>query len=296
MEWYPGGKFSRIVSTRSGFPTASLEFMANKSKTVHESFSKFFESPTRESLRSLLREHLGELRNCDFKEAWPEHSAVAKHLIGLANVGGGCLVVGVKENKDKTLTPVGLTQIEDKADIVSRIKLFLPEPLLAALEIADYSYEAAEYPTLVGKRFQVVFVHARPEAVPFVAQRSGSGVRSGAIYIRREGATEEASYEEVQRLLTERLAASPQTIAARNLKEHLEELKVLYSEIPKNIQTGASPIASAQWAQELAKFTSLFAGETKRNPEYPAEDYQAFVRRMLEGKKKLIENVLGLPK
>jgi predicted HTH transcriptional regulator len=262
----------------------------NNSKTVHESFARFFELPTRESLRSLLKEHVGELRSCDFKESWPEHAPVARHLLGLANVGGGCLIVGVKENEDKTLAPIGVSQIKDKADIVSGVKLFLPEPLLAALEIADFSYEAAEYATLVGKRFQVVFVHGRPDAVPFVAQRGGSGVRAGAIYIRREGATDEASYEEVQRLLTQRLAAFPQTVEARNLKEHLEELKVLYAEIPKNIQ------GSAAWIQEITKFASVFSGETKKNPGYPAEDYQAFVHRVLDGKKKLIENLIGLPK
>jgi hypothetical protein len=265
-----------------------------ESKTVHQSFSEFFETPTRESLRALLREHVGELRHCDFKESWPDHAPVAKHLLGLANVGGGCLIIGVKENEDKTLSPVGMTQIKDKADIVSGVKLFLPEPLLAALEIADFSYDAAEYATLVGKRFQVVFVHARPEAVPFVAQRGGTGVRAGAIYIHREGMTEEATYEEVQRLLTQRLAASPQTVEARNLKEHLAELKVLYSEIPRNIQIGAPPVMGLSVMQDLAKFASMFSGESKQNPAYPAEDYQSFVLRILKGKKKLIENLIGL--
>src|SRR5206468_6746234 len=114
---------------------------------------------------------------------------------------GGCLIVGVKENDDKTLSPVGITQIKDKADIISGVKLFLPEPLLAALEIGDFSFDATEYAALVGKRFQIVFVHGRPEAVPFVAQRTGTGLRGGAIYVRREGATEEATYEEVQQLI-----------------------------------------------------------------------------------------------
>lgn len=266
----------------------------NESKTVHESFSRFFETPTRESLRALLKEHVGELRNCDFKEAWPDHASVAKHLLGLANVGGGCLIVGVKENEDKTLSPVGIAQIKDKADIVNGVKLFLPEPLLAALEIGDFSFDAAEYATLIGKRFQIIFVHARPEVVPFVAQRGGTGVRSGAIYIRREGSTEEATYEEVQRLLTQRVAALPQTAEARNLKEHLEELKVLYSEIPRNVQVGVPPVMGLSMLQDWAKIASMFSGEAKKNPNYPDEDYQAFVRRLIEGKKKLIENLIGM--
>jgi predicted HTH transcriptional regulator len=184
------------------FQPAIVYFMTNKSKTVHESFSKFFENPTRESLRNLLKEHVGELRNCDFKELWPDHASVAKHLLGLANVGGGCLIIGVKENGDKTLSPVGIA-IKDKADIISGVKLFIPEPLLAALEIADFSYDSAEYQALIGKRFQVLFVHPRPDSVPFVAERAGAGIRSGAIYLRKEGATDEATYAEVQRLIAE---------------------------------------------------------------------------------------------
>ena len=266
------------------------------SKSVHESFSKFFENPTRESLRTFLRDHVGELRNCDFKENWPENGPIAKHILGIANVGGGCLIVGVKEQEDGSLVPAGVTALRDKADIISAIKLYLPEPLLNSIEIADFSYNAAEYPTLVGKQFQVLFIPSDSESLPFIAQRAGVGLRSGGIYIRREGATEEANYEEVQRLLRGRLTVSAQTAAAQDLKAHLEELKVLYKEIPRNIQTGSPPIASADWAQSLAKFASMFVGEFKANPMYPAEDYQSFIARVLEGKKRLIERVLGLPK
>jgi len=40
----------------------------------------------------------------------------------------------------------------------------------------------------------------------------------------------------------------------------------------------------------------MFAGDSQPNPHYPAEDYQPFVRRLLEAKKQLIENLVGLPK
>ena len=168
----------------------------------------------------------------------------------------------------------------------------MPEPLLAALEVADFKYEAAEYPALVGKLFQVIFLHERPECLPFIAQRSGTGIRAGAIYARREGQTEEATYEEVQRLIDERLAVTPQTIEARNLKEHLEELKLLYAEIPKNL--GSTGTLFMPISQELqGRFAALF-GEARPNPRYPEEDYQAFVRRLLDGKKRLIEELTGV--
>lgn len=270
--------------------------MARKdSKTVHEAFSRFFESPTRESFRELLKEHVGELRNCDFKEDWPESASLAKHVLGIGNAGGGCLVLGVKENPDKSTFPQGLAQIKDKADISNGLKGYLPEPLLASLETADFKYEASEYPALVGKLFQVVFVHARPDALPFVAQRAGTGLRAGAIYVRREGQTEEASYEEVQKLVAERLLSAPQTVEARNLKEHLEELKVLYAEIPRNLNAPGSLFAPL-FSKTAQQFANMLAGESKPNPGYPQEDYQAFVRRLLDGKKGLIEGLIGVGK
>ena len=270
--------------------------MARKdSKTVHEAFARFFENPTRESFRSLLKEHVGELRNCDFKEDWPETGALAKHLIGIGNAGGGCLILGVKENADKSTQPQGLGQIKDKADISNGLKAYLAEPLLAAIETADFKYEASEYAALVGKLFQVVFVHARPESLPFLAQRGTTGLRAGAIYVRREGQTEEASYEEVQTLIRQRLAAVPQTEEARGIKEHLEELKVLFAEIPRTLNAPGS-LFEPLFSKTAQQFASMFVGESKPNPNYPSEDYQAFVRRMLDSKKILIEAALGVGK
>lgn len=265
-----------------------------KSKSVHEKFSQFFESPTRDTLRALLKEHVGELRNCDFKEDWPDHASVAKHLLGIANTGGGCLIMGVKEEPDKTLEPSGLTEKRDKADVTSGVKRYIHNSLLSGIEVADFYYEDSEYPKLVEKSFQVLFIQTDFEALPFVCQRSGEKIRQGAIYIRHEGSTEEASHDEVQSLLKQRIAVSPKTAEAQNLKEHFEELKVLYSQIPKSVDAGNSPVASSEFVQEIAKFANLFSGDKEPNPNYPEEDYQEFVARVLEAKKILIEGKLGV--
>jgi hypothetical protein len=263
------------------------------SKTIHEAFSRFFEKPTRESLRMFLREHVGELRNCDFKEDWPEHSSLAKHLLGIGNAGGGCLVFGVTENDDKTTSPKGLPAIKDKADISNGVKPYLPEPLHAAVEIADFKYEASEYPALVGKLFQVVFVHDRSEFVPFVAKRTGTGIRSGSIYVRREGQTEEATYEELQRLIDRRVGASPETAMASSIKEHLQELKVLYAEVPRFLATQGTLFLPL--SEEIGRIARMFGG-SRPNPDYPKEDYQSFVLRLIESKKLAIEELAGIPR
>jgi len=265
---------------------------SNTFKTIHETFARFLESPTRESLRDFLKSHLGEMRNCDFKASWPEPSSVAKHILGLGNVGGGCLIVGVKENDDKTFSSDGLSEIKDKADILNGLKLYLPDRLFTELEIGDFPFNATEYGVLQGKVFQVVFVNSRADAVPYVSSRTGTGLRGSAIYIRREGSTEEATYEEIQRLIDQRLAASPQTAEARNLKDHLEELKVLYSEIPRTYRVGGLFGIGI----DFEKIVAPLGGELHPNPDYPQEDYANFILRLLDGKKKVIQNLIGIPK
>ena len=269
--------------------------MARTNKTLHEAFARFFENPDRTTFRSLLQEHMGEARNCDFKEAWPEFGAVSRHILGIANAGGGCLVIGVKEDDERALIAEGLATLVDKADINNKLKQYLPHQLLDCIELGDYSFKDSEYQAIKGKQFQLVFVHACNEGIPLVSLRDGVGIRGGAIYVRREGQTVEASHDELQGLLAKRLSSQPQTeVAATDLKGHLDQVRILYGEIPRTLsQPGLfmTTLLASETAQKVAGF---FVGESVPNPAFPVEDYQDFVRRMLDGKKAVVAHVLGV--
>jgi len=255
----------------------------SKPKSYHESFARFFENPTRDGFREFMKTNAGELRSCDFKAEWPEQSGLSRHILGLANTGGGCLVVGVAEADDRTLDPHGLLALKDKADVTNGIKNYLPSPLLNVIDIVDFSFDASEYPKLIGKRFQVLFVVDLPTYLPFVAIRDGANVRQSAIYIRHEGVTEEANYDELQGIINRRLATGHSTQWEIDLNTHVEQLRVLYSFVlRRHERLGA-----------LLNFRVLEALSTP-NPKYPQEDFEAFVVRMIEQKKSRIAEELSV--
>ncbi len=130
--------------------------MVSPRKAVYEEFAQFFEKPTRESLREVLRNNVGEFSNYDFKARWPLLSKVARHLLGIGNSGGGCLVAGVVEKEHGTFEPEGLDRLTDKADIVRGIERYVPTTFLRSIEVLDFSYEASEYPAIQHKKFQAI--------------------------------------------------------------------------------------------------------------------------------------------
>lgn len=87
-------------------------------KEQHETFAQFFTAPTREALRELLRRNIGETDYLDFKADWPALPKLARHILALANSGGGALVVGVSQQTDGSLVPSGLPSIKDKAELI----------------------------------------------------------------------------------------------------------------------------------------------------------------------------------
>lgn len=248
--------------------------MPTKNKGWREDYARFFEDPSREALRNLLRGHVGELNNCDFKKEWPVFSKVARHVLGLANSGGGCLIVGIEEKDDKTFDSVGIDELLDKADIQKGVQKFLPPQL--QYEVLDFSYDDSEYPRIIGKKFQVLLVEDSPEYIPFIAKADGDGIRKNAIYVRRGTSTEEANYEELQQILNRRLETGYSSQGELDLNKHLGELKVLYNYISRYRSVFTDMI--------------LFPLHTT-NPRYPEEDFEDFVKRMIEEKKKTIQSM-----
>lgn len=262
-----------------------------KAKGYREAFARFFENPTREGLRAILKENIGELKELDFKETWPESSSLAKHILGMANSGGGCIVAGVE---DTTLEPKGLAKSEDKTVIFNGIKNHVPPALLENVEIVDFSYDAAEYPKITGKIFQVLFVGYDKKHLPFVSVRAGTSIRANTVYVRRGASTEEANYEELQQVINARLETGYSSTKELDLQSHFEQLKVLFQQIERNLIKGGKNTIFGLTLTAIGKAAESLQLESVPNPKYPEEDFSSFIVRLIKLKKIRIEQELDV--
>jgi len=265
----------------------------NQSKREHKKFMKeefynFWENPTRTAFRDLLKNNVGEFDILDFKESFPEFSKISRTILAISNLENGCVILGVKEEKDGVLKPVGLENLIDKADITKKIKKYLPIKLFENIEISNLSYEDSDYKKLIGKKFQIIFIPYKPEHIPYVSKADGEGIEIDTIYIRRKTESARANYEELQDIINRRIETKYSSSREMNLKVHLEQLKKLYEEIPQTISY--SPFLSNLGLV----IPRALLGEVKPNPEYPKESYNEFILKMLDKKKKLIAEELGV--
>lgn len=257
---------------------------------VRENFARFFEEPTREGLREVLRNHVGEADELDFKREWPEQSKLAKHVLGLANFGsGGCIVAGVNQGDGGSLDPVGIPALKDKTALLGGIAPFLPNELAAQLEVLDFPFEDSEYPTLKGKAFQVLFVPDDPGHLPFLATKAGDQVNANFVYTRRNTGTEPANNAELQRIISRRLESGYSSRRELDLREHLEQLRVLYEQTgrPDPGGTGNGAAALLSWA--------LFGQDAAQKViESSPESFGQFLAQVIKEKKRRIEAELDL--
>lgn len=266
-----------------------------KKKGFKEGFARFLESPTREGLRDVLKENLGEFRDCDFKAQWLAHPKTARHLLGMANSGGGCIVVGVLEMEDKTLQPAGLDALIDKASVVAGIRKYIPDNLLEDIEILDFGYEDSEYPKIKGRKFQVVFVGDDPEHLPFISRADGEDIRESVIYVRKGTATVEAGYEDLQRVINRRLDTGHSSQREMELQAHLDQLKVLYTQLER-YHVRLKPGTLGEYFMRASRAVQEIVGQQEYvpNPKYPKEDFEEFITRVIQKKKKRIETELDV--
>jgi predicted HTH transcriptional regulator len=262
--------------------------MNNKAKSFKEEFAKFCESPDRTKFRELLKQNTGEYAFIDFKENWLEFPNLAKHILGFANSGGGVLVFGVKEENTGSLTVLGVDSFQDKTDIKTKLQKYLPSELQYDIHNFDYNADS-EWGLIRNKKFQVLIVEGTPQYLPFLSLNSYAEIlHKNRVYYRGKINTEEATYEELKKIINRRLDTNISTTTEDEFKEHITQLKILYSFIDKYY------ITAPFWESISASISASFGSKKERNPKYPEEDFEEFIIKMVKQKKEIIEGLIRL--
>lgn len=267
-------------------------------------YDDFLKSPSKDNFRKFLKENCGEFNEIDFKLGWIDKGQLSKMVLSMANSRGGIIVVGVNENEDGTLSPEGLTQLKDKADINNEISKYVPPGL--DYEVFDFVYDASEYQAVENKKFQLLIIHDTPERLPFISMKETTGLKSDTIYIRRGTKCEIANAHEIEKMLEAKIQTIFKESSNLSLEEHLSQLKILYSDLPQKINVLVRKGKLSQGAITMLETLSKSIGnaygilgepdqyEEIDNPNYPEESYEASIVRMIQLKKLKIEKFLDL--
>lgn len=247
-----------------------------KRKDWHEDFTSFFESPTRESFINIINKHEFENSNIDYKAEWEgDTSSLAKDILAFSNTEGGCIIFGVSENKDKSLTSSGLKGLKDEAVFKNEIKNFLPEFLGDKVELVNFQLRKATHQ--INGLFQILFIPDLPTNIPFTAQKDGKALNADTIYFRDGSQSKPANYSQIQSIIDRRVRTNTTSSSQIGLKEDLDELKVLYESLKKYYT----------FLDMVNPFGSLPI-KVEKNDKYPKEDFEDFVVEMIRKKKEKI--------
>lgn len=263
-------------------------------RSLKEELAKFFQDPSRERLREVLRLHVGEENGLDFKADWPAYPKLAKHILAIANyassaaVDGGFIVVGVREDERGRLHSDGLSAFTDSADITRGVGRYLPHQL--AFDVMDFSYEESEYAKIQGKNFQVVRIGADVREVPFLATKDGDGITAGDIYVRRGTQSVRATHDEVKDLLAANIR-SYSSAEEFDLEQRIEMLRTLYRQLAKD-PLPMQLSAVEQLASQLQR-SWMMSGLEYSDVARPDESLREFLVRMIHQLKENIEDSLS---
>lgn len=220
----------------------------------------FLKCPSHDNLKELLLHNSGETDFLDFKMKWSNFSKLAKHILAIANSGGGSIIVGVSQDEDGAASLIGVKDEDyiDKADIDNKLQHLLPKYLKYRVE--DFYFSNCENVVLNNKLFQVLIIEYDPKYVPYTSVSNRNELRYGAIYIRQGTKSLEATNEKLVEIIVRKVQTGVFDTNELSLKEHLSQLKSLFEEM-----------------DDLAH-----------------QDYQDFIKELIFTKKKRIQHYLDL--
>lgn len=130
-------------------------------------YDEFLKEPTKDNFCEFVKNNCGEFNEVDYKKTWPDKGKLAKIILAMANSHGGIIIIGVEEQSDGKIIPLGLENFRDKADVNNDISKYILPGL--DYEIYDFSYDGAEYSLMENRKFQMVVIHDTPERLPFIS-------------------------------------------------------------------------------------------------------------------------------
>ena len=196
-------------------------------KNNKEQVAELFNSPDRVTFREFLKTNTGEYNDIDFKGDYIENSKLAKHIIAMANTGGGIITLGIEEDENNFLTPVGI-EFKDKTKIEQDLSNYIPSSLEYELHIFQYEDEV-EWKKLKNKNFLMITVQYTPKKIPFLPKNDGREIKKQEIYCRKNSSSKKVTYEDIQEILEKRFESSEKIIYGNDLEENLNQLQILTS-------------------------------------------------------------------
>lgn len=248
-----------------------METEAAKDRPWKEHLTCFLKDPTRQNLRQLVQLEAVEDNDLDFKRELLPFDLLAKHILAMANKNGGAIVFGVDEVEVNQFSPCGLSESLDLTDIQKKLSAYIPKNL--ENDVIPCFFTDEHDLEFKNKAFLVIIVHYSPKHIPFLSLKDGVKINRDTIYTRRNRASEPINNDELQDVLNNRINTEYSTTNELKLVEHLEELKELYTHIPKRLSS-------------VFYVTQVIQGNL--NPEYPKESYEDFIRKIIEIKKEVI--------
>lgn len=257
---------------------------------------ELFQRPSRESFREYFQNSTGEMNDIDFKSQLEADSKLAKHILGIANYGGGAIIFGVRQESDGTLEHIGVVNIMDKADVNKKLNSFIPSNL--NYEVHEFAFEGSEYEKLQYKKFQMLLIPDIPSDLPFFAKKDGVDIKKDDIYYRHGTNTVKADSAQIKKILA-RMIRVQTSDSELNLAEHFEQLKLLYTLIEKDKQalissSGGLADVMIPIGKAIEKIYGKREFKTVPNEFYPAESFEEFVSNCIQSKKNKIKSVLEI--
>lgn len=260
-----------------------LSIKENRLRQIKDHMYDFLIDPSKEKLRDLLLNETGEKNNIDFKAEWISGDSLSKLMLALGNSGGGLVLFGMKETEEKTYEPIGIKKTIDAAHIDDMIKKYVPSSL--EYEVLNFLYNSSEYEKLIDKQFQVLIVNDTPERLPFLSLNKSDKIEEDLIYVRRGTKCVRAKANEIEIIINKRIETKYSSTSELDLEQHINHLKILFKHIDKEIKI-------SNWSRFLN--SSMLGYKFEDNANYPDEDFEQFIVRMIANKKMKIEKVLDM--